>query len=239
MKQIDEESPLSNVDPRSVQCWIFDLDNTLYPAASNLFSRVSLRMTAFIQDALSLAEHEAHTLQKRLFNEYGTTMRGLMIEHGVDPEIFLHFVHDIDVSDMDPDPRLGGLIGRLPGRKIIFTNGSVKHAERITGQLGIAEHFEAIFDIVAGNFVPKPDPRPYQEMVARFGIDPNKAVMIEDMAKNLRPAADLGMTTVWLRHHMKWSADGAEGGHVHHRILNLSDWLEGIVSSGDDVRPVS
>jgi len=238
MEQLDPKS-VPKLDVRSVQCWIFDLDNTLYPAASNLFSRVSRRMTTFIQDVFSLSELEARALQKRLFNEYGTTMRGLMIERDVDPEIFLHFVHDIDVSDMDPDPRLGGLIARLPGRKIIFTNGSATHAERITGQLGITEHFEDIFDIVAGNFVPKPDPRPYHEMVQRFQIDPNKAVMIEDMAKNLRPAADLGMTTVWLRHHMKWSVDGAEDGHVHHRILDLSDWLELIVGSNADTWPVS
>lgn len=217
------------IDPGQVSCWVFDLDNTLYPAASNLFARVSRRMTRFIQDEFALEEDDARALQKKMFREHGTTMRGLMVEHGTDAERFLHYVHDIDVSDMLPDPRLVALIGRLPGRRVIFTNGSVPHAERITRQLGIDHHFEGTFDIVAGAFIPKPDPRPYDAMIAHFGIDPGTSVMIEDMAKNLRPAADLGMTTVWLRHHMEWSSDSAEGGHVHHEIADLADWLESIV----------
>jgi putative hydrolase of the HAD superfamily len=214
-----------------VTCWIFDLDNTLYPAASNLFARVSRRMTRFIQDEFTLEEAAARALQKQMFHKYGTTMRGLMVEHAMDPERFLHYVHDIDVSDMAPDPGLAALIGRLPGRRVIFTNGSVPHAERITRQLGIAALFEDTFDIVASDFIPKPDPRPYDAMIARFGIDPKTSVMIEDMAKNLRPAAALGMTTVWLRHDKDWSGDGADGGHVHHEITDLAAWLEKIVGT--------
>lgn len=217
------------LDPARIGCWVFDLDNTLYPAASNLFARVSRRMTLFIREEYGLSEDAARDLQRRMFRRHGTTMRGLTVERGLDPERFLDFVHDIDVSDMAPDPRLAALIGRLPGRRVIFTNGSVPHAERITRQLGIDALFEGVFDIVAGGFVPKPDPRPYAAMAARFGIDPTASAMIEDMAKNLRPAAEMGMTTVWLRHAMDWSAEGAGEGWVHHEIDDLADWLESLV----------
>jgi putative hydrolase of the HAD superfamily len=223
--------PPRALDPDAVACWVFDLDNTLYPQATNLFARVSRRMTAFIQREFSLAEDEARALQKRLFLKHGTTMRGLMVEHDTDPVRFLDDVHDIDVTDMAPDPRLAALIGRLPGRRVIFTNGSVPHADRITRQLGIEHLFEGTFDIVAGNFIPKPDPQPYHDMIAHFGIDPGRAVMVEDMAKNLKPAAELGMTTVWLRHDLEWSSDGAEGGHVHHEITDLTAWLEHITGA--------
>jgi len=228
MTQDQSDTPRRALDPEAVSCWVFDLDNTLYPAASNLFQRVSVRMTAYIQSAFDLPEDQARALQKDLFRRHGTTMRGLMVEHGTDPEDFLHYVHDIDVSDMARDERLAELIARLPGRRVIFTNGSVPHAERITAQLGIDHLFEGTFDIVAGDFVPKPDPKPYHQMIAHFGIDPGTSVMVEDMAKNLKPAAELGMTTVWLRHHMEWSGDGAEDGHVHHPIGDLHDWLETI-----------
>ena len=232
MMRNDDSSPQPIIDPDAVSCWVFDLDNTLYPQASNLFARVSRRMTQFIQAEFSLPEADARALQKRLFLKYGTTMRGLMVEHDMDPVRFLDHVHDIDVSDMAPDPILAALIGRLPGRRVIFTNGSVPHADRITRQLGIDALFEGTFDIVAGNFIPKPDPQPYHDMIARFDFDPSRAVMVEDMAKNLKPAADLGMTTVWLRHDLEWSSDGAAGGHVHHEISDLTAWLEQITGAG-------
>ena len=232
MTPTDQRNQQSIIDPDAVSCWVFDLDNTLYPQASNLFARVSRRMTQFIQTEFTLPEDGARALQKRLFLKYGTTMRGLMVEHDTDPVRFLDDVHDIDVSDMAPDPRLAALIARLPGRRVIFTNGSVPHADRITRQLGIDALFEGTFDIVAGNFVPKPDPQPYHDMIARFGFDPTRAVMVEDMAKNLKPAAELGMTTVWLRHDLEWSSDGASGGHVHHEISDLTAWLEQITEAG-------
>lgn len=231
MSMHDPNTTTSGLDPSQISCWVFDLDNTLYPQASNLFARVSRRMTGFIEAEFSLPEDDARALQKRLFLEYGTTMRGLMVEHDMDPIRFLDHVHDIDVSDMAPDPRLAALIERLPGRRVIFTNGSVPHADRITRQLGIDHLFEGTFDIVAADFIPKPDPRPYHEMIARFDFDPSRAVMVEDMAKNLKPAAELGMTTVWLRHDLEWSSDGATGGHVHHEISDLTAWLEHITET--------
>lgn len=231
MNTHDPNTGTGRLDPSEIACWVFDLDNTLYPQASNLFARVSRRMTAFIEREFSLAEDDARALQKRLFLKYGTTMRGLMVEHDMDPIRFLDDVHDIDVSDMEPDPRLATLIEKLPGRRVIFTNGSVPHADRITRQLGIDHLFEGTFDIEAGDFVPKPDPRPYHQMIARFDFDPTRAVMVEDMAKNLKPAAELGMTTVWLRHDLEWSSDGATGGHVHHEIADLAAWLEHITDT--------
>ena len=211
-----------------VDTWIFDLDNTLYPASSNLFARVSKRMTYFIQKEFQLEEVPARDLQRKMFRKYGTTMRGLMTEYDMDAEEFLHFVHDIDVSDMNKDPELAELLSKLPGRRLIYTNGSVPHAKRITGQLGIEHLFEDIFDIVASRFVPKPAPEPYDEMINKFKVDPKRSLMVEDMAKNLRPAADLGMITVWLRHSKDWSSEDSVGGHIHHEIDDLKLWLKSI-----------
>ena len=211
-----------------VDTWIFDLDNTLYPASSNLFARVSKRMTYFIQKEFQLEEEPARDLQRKMFRKYGTTMRGLMTEYDMDAEEFLHFVHDIDVSDMNKDLELAELLSKLPGRRLIYTNGSVPHAKRITGQLGIEHLFEDIFDIVASRFVPKPAPEPYDEMINKFKVDPKRSLMVEDMAKNLRPAADLGMITVWLRHSKDWSSEDSVGGHIHHEIDDLKLWLKSI-----------
>ena len=137
-------------------------------------------------------------------------------------------MHDIDVSDMNKDLELAELLSKLPGRRLIYTNGSVPHAKRITGQLGIEHLFEDIFDIVASRFVPKPAPEPYHEMINKFKVDPKRSLMVEDMAKNLRPAADLGMITVWLRHNKDWSSEDSVGGHIHHEIDDLKLWLKSI-----------
>ena len=214
----------------NIDNWIFDLDNTLYPEDTNLFARVSKRMTVFIQKEFNLEEEPARDLQRKMFKQYGTTMRGLMTEHDMDPEKFLHFVHDIDVSDMQVDMELKDLLGKLPGRRFIYTNGSVAHAKNITSQLGIENLFEDVFDIVASNFLPKPAPQPYDDMVIKFSADPTRSVMIEDMAKNLRPAADLGMMTVWLRHNKDWSSEDSEGDHIHYAIDDLKLWLKEIIN---------
>ncbi|MAZ99396.1 MAG: pyrimidine 5'-nucleotidase [Rhodospirillaceae bacterium] len=214
----------------NIDNWIFDLDNTLYPEDTNLFARVSKRMTVFIQKEFNLEEEPARDLQRKMFKQYGTTMRGLMTEYDMDPENFLHFVHDIDVSDMQVDMELKDLLGKLPGRRFIYTNGSVAHAKNITSQLGIENLFEDVFDIVASNFLPKPAPQPYDDMVIKFSADPTRSVMIEDMAKNLRPAADLGMMTVWLRHNKDWSSEDSEGDHIHYAIDDLKLWLKEIIN---------
>jgi len=216
------------LDPATVETWIFDLDNTLYPARSNLFVQVSARMTRFIQDRFDLESEPARELQREMFRRYGTTLRGLMTEHAVDPGAFLDYVHDIDVTPVDPSPRLDALLARLPGRKLVFTNSSVPHAERVMARLGVARHFDSIFDIVAAGYVPKPDPRPYHRLVEVAGFAPAGAVMIEDMAKNLAPAAALGMRTVWLRSDHDWARDGAGDDHVHHVAEDLVGFLESL-----------
>lgn len=230
------QAPAEPLDPATVETWIFDLDNTLYPARSNLFVQVSARMTSFIQTRFGLDADPARALQRDLFRRHGTTLRGLMTEHGVDPGGFLDYVHDIDVTPVDPSPRLDALLAGLPGRKLVFTNGSVPHAERVMTRLGVARHFESVFDIVAAAYVPKPDPRPYAQLVESAGIAPHGAVMVEDMAKNLAPAAALGMRTVWLRSDHDWASDGAGEDHVHHVAEDLVAFLESLPGSAAEPR---
>ena len=213
------------ISKETIKTWIFDLDNTLYDVETNLFAKVSKRMTGFIQNKFKLEESIAKDLQREMFLKYGTTMRGLMVEHGMDPEEFLHFVHDIDVSDLEPDPALKKLLENLPGRRLIFTNGSVPHAQRITEQLGIGHLFEGIFDIVAANFVPKPEPVTYQAMVDEFDVVTTASVMIDDMAKNLIPASNLGIRTVWLKHDKDWSSKDFSSEHIDEEISDLKSWL--------------
>jgi putative hydrolase of the HAD superfamily len=218
-----------------IETWIFDLDNTLYPASCNLFDQIHQRMGEFIAALLDVDLAEAKRLQKNYFREHGTTLRGLMTVHDIDPRDFLDHVHRIDLSPVAADAALEAALAALPGRKLVFTNGSVRHAENILAHLGIAELFSGIFDIEACNYVPKPDPAGYDAFVRRFGVAPRRAAMIEDMAKNLVPAAALGMTTVWLRGTIDWAAEGAEGDHIHHVVDELAPWLAavpGAVSAG-------
>ena len=216
---------------KSHSAWIFDLDNTLYCSSFNLFGQIDVRMKTFIANFLDLEPDEAFKVQKRYFREYGTTLRGLMDRHNVDPKAFLDHVHDIDIEVVPPNPVLDKALNELPGRKIIFTNADVRHAERVMEQLGVSHHFEAIFDIVACDYVPKPEPAVYHNLVDRFDLDPGSTVMVEDMARNLKPAAYIGMTTVWVRTDSDWGQEGSEGDHVHHVTDDLSSWLTEISSS--------
>jgi len=210
-----------------IEAWVFDLDNTLYPAACDLFGQVSRRMTRFVADRLDLDLAAAHAVQKDYFRTYGTTLRGMMIHHDVDPRDYLGFVHDIDLTVVPPAPGLDAALARLPGRKVIFTNGSVAHATRVMERLGVAGHFDGIFDIVAGDYIPKPNPDTYRAMAGRFGIAPGRAVMIDDIPANLEPAAALGMTTVWVRTETEYAGIGEIGDHVHHVADDLTGWLAG------------
>ena len=188
-----------HVDPTRfthVTDWVFDLDNTLYPHKSNLFSQIDLKMTAYVSELLQLPREEARKLQKELYLEYGTTLNGLMERHCIDPDDFLNKVHDIDYSWLRPDPALGDAIKVLPGRKFIFTNGDRGHAERTARQLGILDHFDDIFDIVAAGLTPKPARETYDRFVALHSIAGPSAVMFEDLARNLIVPKSLGMITV-------------------------------------------
>jgi len=209
----------------AVETWVFDLDNTLYPASSGLFPQVQVRMNEYICNLLAVPMEAAKELRARYFREHGTTMHGLMAVHGVDPHEFMAFVHDVDLACVPANPELIAALGRLSGRKLIYTNGSVPHAENLLKHLGISHYFNDIFDIVASEFAPKPAMAPFRTFVQRYGISPSRALMIEDMAKNLAPAAELGMTTAWVRTSVDWAAIAADADHINYVIDDLAGFL--------------
>ncbi len=222
-----------------IETWIFDLDNTLYPPHANLFAQVDQRMGAFISDLLGLDRDRARMIQKHYYRTYGTTLRGLMTEHGVDPHAFLDYVHDIDHSPIEPDPALGAVLAELPGRKFVFTNGSVAHAEAVIGKLGIERHFEALFDIVAADFVPKPERATYDAFLAEHDVDPAGAVMFEDLPRNLEVPHTLGMATVLVvprdgdptgTARAAWEGEGSDRPHVQFVTDDLAGFLVDAVS---------
>lgn len=206
--------------------WLFDLDNTLYHHSCDLFAQMDARMQDFICATLGVDREQARLLQKGYFHSYGTTLRGLMDEHGVDPRRFIDFVHEIDVTVVPASPVLGAILARLPGRKIVFTNGSVRHAENVMARLGVAHHFHAVFDIEAAGYVPKPAEASYRRIVERFRLDAARTLMLDDAARNLKPAAALGMTTVWVRTQSVYGCEGSDGDHVHHVADDVAAWLE-------------
>lgn len=208
-----------------IDAWVFDLDNTLYPASCDLFSQVDARMGAFIAMTLKLDDAAARQLQKSYFLKHGTTLRGLMNEHSIAPDEFLEFVHDIDFSKVEAAPVMAAALARLPGRKFIFTNASQSYSTRILTRIGIENHFDGIFDIEKAGFAPKPDPATYGRMLAYFSIDPGSAIMIEDIARNLKPAADLGMKTAWVPTDQSWSREGACDMKFDYVIDDLGIWL--------------
>lgn len=186
----------AKADFAHVDEWVFDLDNTLYPHHTNLFAQIDVRITSFVSELLTLPADEARALQKELYRDYGTTMRGLMALHDIDPDDFLNKVHDIDYSGLSPDPALGEAIKALPGRRFIFTNGDRGHAERTARQLGILDHFDDIFDIIAADHEPKPAQATYARFLERHGVEPKRAAMFEDLGRNLEVPKSLGMRTV-------------------------------------------
>ena len=213
--------------------WVFDLDNTLYPASSGLFAQVSQRMTGYICEYFNIGHDAALERQKNLFVRYGTTLRGLMVEHGLEPEPFLDHVHRVDFELVQPNPALALKLGLLPGRKLIFTNSSRRHAEQVMARLGITEHIEHIFDISDADYIPKPDRACYAMLLARHGVDPATACMIDDIAFNLPPAKSLGMTTVWLKGDGEWmrpDPDPAVMERIDSVANNLVRWLDDLLS---------
>jgi putative hydrolase of the HAD superfamily len=222
-----------------VEYWVFDLDNTLYPPACDLFGRIDERMTAFIGAFLGVDAEEARRVQKEFYVEHGTTLAGLMAVHGLEPQRFLAFVHDIDVSAVAPDPALGRAIAALPGSKLVFTNGSVAHAENVIRQLGITGAFHGIHDIVTTDYAPKPRREAYERFIAASGIAPERAAMFEDIPRNLAVPHELGMKTVWVRpagdagpeRYQRLSHEGGDEAHVQHATDDLTAFLEGLVRS--------
>ena len=208
-----------------IETWIFDLDNTLYPASCRLFDQIHSRMTQFIAEQLDLSPEAALLLQKAYFREHGTTLRGLMTVNRIDPRDFLSFVHEIDLACVPADPVLVAALAALPGRKIVHTNGSERHASRLLDHLGIADSFCGIVDIETSDYDPKPSLAGYHELLRRHEVAPDTALMVEDIARNLVPAAALGMTTAWVCTAADWAAAGSDGGHIHHIVGNLGAFL--------------
>jgi putative hydrolase of the HAD superfamily len=208
-----------------IETWIFDLDNTLYPASCRLFDQIHTLMQRFVAERLGLSPDEALVVQKTYFREHGTTMRGLMTVDKIDPHEFLAYVHAVDLACVPPDPVLAAALRALPGRKIVHTNGSVGHARRLLDHLEIAGSFCGIVDIVAAGFEPKPALAGYHELLRRHAVAPPTALMIEDMAKNLAPAAEIGMTTAWVRTNVDWAAIASEADHINYVIDDLGGFL--------------
>ncbi len=212
--------------PPAPDVWLFDLDNTLYPARCNLFAQTDRRMGDYISRLLDVQFDDAKLMQKQYWRKHGTTLRGLMLEHKIEPTEFLDYVHDIDYAPVVASPILDTALGRLPGRKIVFTNGTVRHAQRVLERLGVTHHFEDIYDIVAAAYIPKPEISIYRDVVGRYGLAPARAVMLDDIAANLRPAHELGMRTVWIRTpESVQRVAGQTLEHIHHQADDLVDWL--------------
>jgi putative hydrolase of the HAD superfamily len=191
-----EPRPVAREQFAAVDTWVFDLDNTLYPAGSDLWPKIDQRITLFMMALHGIDGLSARALQKFYYERYGTTLRGMMEADAVDAAHFLAFVHDIDRTSVVANPTLAAAIRALPGRKLIFTNGSRFHALKTIEALGLDDLFEDVFDIVSSDLVPKPEPAPYRRLLERHGVDPARAVMIEDIPRNLMVPKDLGMTTV-------------------------------------------
>lgn len=223
-------------DLRHVESWIFDLDNTLYPAECHLFAQIDSRMTDFIRETLRVDADEARRLQKHYYVKYGTTLAGLMSEHRVPPDEFLAYVHDIDHSVVPENPALRNSILALPGKRHIFTNGSVAHAEKTLARIGLEGLFSDIFDIRAAEWTPKPHRATYEKFLAATRVRPRESAMFEDLAHNLEAAHALGMTTVLVCQNATWFADEPQdkrparpgdvhGEHVHHVTDDLAGFL--------------
>jgi putative hydrolase of the HAD superfamily len=215
-----------------VDHWIFDLDNTLYSHEAKVWPQVDERITLFLAELFGLDGMSSRALQKYYYQHYGTTLKGLMQEHGIDPADFLDFAHQIDLTLLDPNPDLGAAIEALPGRKLILTNGSRGHAENVAGKLGILHHFEDIFDIVQAGFTPKPERATYENFLAKHSVDPGRAAMFEDIEKNLVVPSALGMKTVLIvpktpdPFREAWEQVAVEAGHVHHVTADLTGFLK-------------
>ncbi len=206
--------------------WVFDLDNTLYPEQCNLFALIDLKMGEYLSNLLQVDRVEAKRVQKDYFFKYGTTLSGLIKVHKIDPEEFLNFVHNIDLSPLEANPALAKKLATLEGQKIVFTNGDVPYATRVLEGIGIAGEIDGIFDIARAGYVPKPNSKAYDIFLRDFDINPNRAVMFEDMARNLVPASKLGMTTVWVKNSSNWAAIDYQAEHIHYETENILDWFD-------------
>jgi len=213
---------------QSIKYWLFDLDNTLYSGNTRVFEQVDKKMSKFISEKLNVDIKEAKKIQKNYFYKYNTTLNGMIKNHKIDANEFLDFVHDIDINFLKKNIQLGNELKQLSGKKIIFTNGSRNHAKNITQKIGIEQYFDDIFDIVDSEFIPKPSIEPYKKLVEKHKIDPNLCVFIEDIARNLKPAYEMGMKTVWIENDEAWAKKFSDSNFVNYKTKNLSEFLKKI-----------
>jgi putative hydrolase of the HAD superfamily len=212
-------------DAARIDCWLFDLDNTLYPATGHFFAQIDAKITAYVGRVTGVDRAAAYQTQKRYFHQHGTTLAGLMADHDVDPDDYLRDVHDIDLGALAPDPALIAAIAALPGRKLVFTNADADYGQQVLDRLGLGAAFEAIYDIRAANYVPKPHPQSYANLCARHAVNPARAIMVEDMARNLRPAKQLGMATLWVNNGSEQAESADWSAIVDHQTDALGPWL--------------
>ena len=218
-------------DAETVDCWIFDLDNTLYPPSTRLFDQIDVKMGEYIAGLLGCDAVEAHRIQKLYFHDHGTTLAGLMHNHDVDPYDFLSFVHAIDFAPLAAAPRLASTIAGLPGRKLVCTNGDGDYARHVLSALGLGDSFEGLWDVHAMHYRPKPERSAYTGMIEAMAIDPNRAVFVEDMARNLTVPKALGMQTVWLDLGTEWGDRAKDDAAIDLVIDDLAQWLGTLVEA--------
>ena len=211
-----------------IKYWIFDLDNTLYSGQTKVFSEVDKKMSSFISEKFNVNLIEAKKIQKEYFYEYGTTLSGLMKKKSVNPNEFLEFVHDIDISWLPKDKLLKEELIKIKEKKYIFSNGSHAHIKNVTSQLGINGLFDGAFDITDGDFIPKPHLEPYKKLIEKFKIDPKQSILIEDIAHNLEQAKKLGMKTCWLENDETFAKKDADKSYIDYKINNLPSFLQKI-----------
>ena len=216
---------------QQVKYWIFDLDNTLYRTSPEMLSQIDELMGSFISDFLNVDRVKARQIQKGYFRTHGLTLRGLMLEHGLNPQDYIDHLSQLDLSDVGPNPELANALSKLDGRKIIYTNALTEHTREVMDRIGITSHFSAVFDIGDANYVPKPAIDSYRRLCELHNVDPTRAAMVEDIARNLEPAAELGMTTVWVRTETSWAKDVTETEHIDHITGDLTAWLQDLGNS--------
>ena len=212
----------AGADLSHIETWLFDLDNTLYEAESGFMGLIEDRMTEFVAQVTGLVGDEAKALRSRYYREHGTTLAGMMVHHGIQPEDYLAHVHDVPLDLLLPSDPLKAALERLPGRRLVFTNASEGHAHRLLEHLGLTSYFEGVFAIEQSGHKPKPHPDTFQKVVEDFGIDPKTTAFFEDSEKNLAPAAAIGMTTILVGGH----AAASTADFVDHRTADLTAFLD-------------
>ena len=215
-------------DLSKIKFWLFDLDNTLYSGDTKVFDQVDKKMSKFISEKLNVSLEEAKKIQKNYFHEYNTTLNGMIKNHDIDANEFLEFVHDVDLEFLKKDEPLKIEIEKLKGKKIIFTNGSKAHASNVTSRIGIEQLFDGVFDIVDSDFYPKPSIEPYKKIIENYKIVPEYCIFFEDIARNLKPAYELGMKTVWIENNEPWAAKYSDEEFVNYKTGSLTKFLKEI-----------